>query len=87
MRKIIITIILIIVLALIALKYGADFIKNPKALFQSATGIKTDVQKSLDNLKKEGETKINQAQELKAKAEDKYNKFNKAVDAVNDLTK
>ncbi|MBI5152564.1 hypothetical protein HZA39_03450, partial [Candidatus Peregrinibacteria bacterium] len=49
--------------------------------------LKTDIQTSVENLTKEGEEKLKQAEDLKNKVEDKVDKFGKAVDAINELTK
>lgn len=68
-------------------KYGQDYIQNPGEIFSKTNELKNNLYTSVENLKKEGETRIQQAQDIKNKVDDKIDKLNKAVDAVSDLTK
>ncbi|MFA6549969.1 MAG: hypothetical protein WCT36_01270 [Candidatus Gracilibacteria bacterium] len=68
-------------------KYGQEYIMNPNAIFSNVGELKNNLYTSVQNIKKEGETRIEQAKEIKAKVDDKVNKLNNAVDAVKELTK
>ncbi len=64
-----------------------NYIQNPESIFKGVNDLKGDITTSINNLKQESEEKLKQAEDLKNKVEDKVDKFNKAVDAVNELTK
>jgi len=86
MKKLLL-IILIIVVGFLVWKYGMNYIQNPESIFKGVNDLKGDITTSINNLKQESEEKLKQAEDLKNKVEDKVDKFNKAVDAVNELTK
>jgi|GEM_PF-6355261 len=86
MKKLIL-VILIIIIGFLFWKYGINYIQNSNSIIKGINDLKSDIETSINNLKHEGEQKLKQAEDLKNKAENKVDKFNKAVDAVNELTK
>ncbi|KKQ70107.1 MAG: hypothetical protein US92_C0011G0019 [Candidatus Peregrinibacteria bacterium GW2011_GWA2_38_36] len=68
-------------------KYGQEYIMNPNAVFSEVGTLKNNLYTSVQNVKKEGEARIEQIKEIKTKVDDKVNKLNNAVDAVKELTK
>lgn len=86
MKKLLLLIVLI-ALGFLIWKYGVPYFSGTASIIETVDKLKTDVQTSVENLKKEGEEKLKQAEDLKNKVEDKVDKFGKTVDAVNELVK
>lgn len=79
--------VIMLIIGFVIWKYGLPYINGSANLIDTANKLKTDVQTSVENLKKEGEAQLKQVEDLQNKVKDKADKFGKTVDAVNELVK